>query len=160
MLLGAGIPVRAVVLSGPGKTPSLSTTCPRNLILGWPKKHFYWLKWHQQFQSSEEHQWVVCHALPCFGHIPRHHWSGKQLLVMYTLAQLFGATVFSKLDGNSGFWQISLTEKSRPLTTFITSFGRFQFNKFPFGISSAPEHFQKCMSTILDCSHNFGAQGL
>ena len=36
-----------------------------------------------------------------------------------TLAQLTGAKVFSKLDANSGFWQIPLSESSRPLTTFI-----------------------------------------
>ena len=59
-----------------------------------------------------------------------------------TLAQLSGATVFSKLDANSGFWQIPLAEESRLLTTFITPFGRFCFNKLPFGISSAPEIFQ------------------
>ena len=66
-----------------------------------------------------------------------------------TLAQLSGATIFSKLDANSGFWQILLNEESRPLTRFISPFGRYWFNKLPFGISSAPELFQKRMSTIL-----------
>ena len=66
-----------------------------------------------------------------------------------TLAQLSGATVFSKLDANSGFWQIPLARKSRLLTTFITPFGRYYFNKLPFGISSALELFQKRMNTIL-----------
>ena len=60
-----------------------------------------------------------------------------------TLAQLTGAKVFSKLDANSVFWQIPLAEKSRHLTIFITPFSHFCFNKMPFGISSAPEHFQK-----------------
>jgi len=59
-----------------------------------------------------------------------------------TLAQLSGATTFSKLDANSSFWQIPLSEGSRLLTTFITPFGCFCYNKLPFGISSAPEHFQ------------------
>ena len=67
-----------------------------------------------------------------------------------TLAQLTRATVMSKLDANSGFWQIPLAQESRELTTFITPFGRYCFNKLPFGISSAPEHFQKTMSTILE----------
>ena len=41
------------------------------------------------------------------------------------LGQLMGATVFSYLDANSGFWQIPLCPKSRLLTTFITPCGRF-----------------------------------
>ena len=40
-----------------------------------------------------------------------------------TLALLAGAKVFSKLDTNSGFWQVPLTEPSRHLTTFITPLG-------------------------------------
>jgi len=63
-----------------------------------------------------------------------------------TLAQLTGAEVFFKLDVNSGFWQIPLAEKSHLLTTFITPKGHYCFNKLPFGICSAPEHFQKRMS--------------
>ena len=66
-----------------------------------------------------------------------------------TLAQLTGAKVFSKLDTNSGFWQIPLSPASRLLTTFITLFGHFCFNKLLFGITSAPEHFQKRMTRIL-----------
>lgn len=70
--------------------------------------------------------------------------------VEQTLAQLSGAKIFSRLDANSGFWQIPLSEDSRLLTTFITPFGRFCFNRLPFGISSAPEHFQKRMTRILE----------
>ena len=67
-----------------------------------------------------------------------------------TLAQLAGATIFSKIDANSGFWQIPLAEESRPLTTFVTPYGRYLFNKLPFGISCAPELFQSRMNKILD----------
>ena len=67
-----------------------------------------------------------------------------------TLAQLAGATIFCKIDANSGFWQIPLTEISRPLTTFITPYGRYLFNKLPFGISCAPELFQLRMNMVLE----------
>ena len=43
--------------------------------------------------------------------------------VKQTLAQLAGARVFSKLDANSGFWQIPPSRDSALLTTFITPFG-------------------------------------
>ena len=65
-----------------------------------------------------------------------------------TLAQLSGATVFSKLDANSGFWQIPLEKESRLLTTFITQCGRYCFNKL-FWISRDLELFQKRMSKII-----------
>lgn len=58
------------------------------------------------------------------------------------LALLTGARVFSKLDANSGFWQIPLAPESARLTTFTTPFGRYQFHRLPFGITSAPEQFQ------------------
>ena len=70
--------------------------------------------------------------------------------VEHTLGQLEGAKVFSKIDANSGFWQIPLAKKSALLTTFLTPFGRFCFNRLCFGISSAPEHYQKRMSRLLE----------
>ena len=64
-----------------------------------------------------------------------------------TLAKLSGAKIFSKLDHNSGFWQVPLSRESRLLTTFLT-WGRFAFNKLPFDISSAPEYFQRTMTDL------------
>ena len=71
------------------------------------------------------------------------------------LAQLSGAKIYTKLDANSGFWQIPLSPESALLTTFITPFGRFCFHRLPFGITSGPEHFQCRMSEILN-----GREGL
>ena len=66
-----------------------------------------------------------------------------------SLAKLGKSHFFTKLDANSGFWQLPLDEESRLLTTFVTPFGRYCFNRLPFGISSAPEIFQRTMSEIL-----------
>ncbi|XP_026020736.1 uncharacterized protein K02A2.6-like [Astatotilapia calliptera] len=63
--------------------------------------------------------------------------------------KLAGAKVFSTLDASSGFWQIPLDPSCQKLTTFITPMGRFCFRRLPFGITSAPEIFQRLMSTLL-----------
>ena len=41
-----------------------------------------------------------------------------------TLASLEGCKYSSKMDANSGFWQMRLEEESREYTTFLTPFGR------------------------------------
>ena len=64
-------------------------------------------------------------------------------------SQLSGAKVFSKLDANSGSPQIEVTPESALLTTLITLFGRFCFNRLTFGITYAPEYFQKRMQSAL-----------
>lgn len=65
-------------------------------------------------------------------------------------AKLSGATVFSSLYAASGFWQIPLHPDSCKLTTFITPFGRYCFKRLPFGITSAPEIFQRKMLETLE----------
>ena len=65
------------------------------------------------------------------------------------LPKLTGANVFSLLDAASGFWQIPLDTETAKLTTFITPFGRYYFNRLPFGITSAPEIFQREMTELL-----------
>jgi hypothetical protein len=56
-------------------------------------------------------------------------------------AQLSGMTTFSKIDLNSGFWQLPLDEASSDLCTFSTPFGRFKFLCLFFEASPAPEIF-------------------
>ena len=67
-----------------------------------------------------------------------------------TLALLTGAVYITKLDANSRFWQIPLADSSKLLITFIILFGRYKFNKLPFGVSCAPELIQQRMSRILE----------
>ena len=53
--------------------------------------------------------------------------------------------VFSKADLRDGFLQIQLDEESSKLTTFQTPWGRYRYLRMPFGISPAPEYFQRKM---------------
>ena len=61
-----------------------------------------------------------------------------------TLAMMSDAKVFTKLDARSGFWQIPFTPESRPLTTFITPFGRYFFNRLK------TEDFQRRMLQMFE----------
>ena len=70
--------------------------------------------------------------------------------IEHFLANIQGAKIFSKLQSNSGFHQIPLAESSQRLTTFLTPFGRYCYCRLPFGISSAPEHFQRRIASVLD----------
>ena len=69
--------------------------------------------------------------------------------VDHILGQMAGATVFSKIDANSGFHQILLSKASQLLTTFITPFGRFAYQRLPFGISSGPEQVLEGLEGIV-----------
>jgi hypothetical protein len=70
-------------------------------------------------------------------------------IIEETLGTLKEAKVFSKLDANSGYWQMKLRPAAQKLTAFITPFGRFVCKRLPFGISSAPEIFQREVQKIL-----------
>ena len=56
--------------------------------------------------------------------------------------------MFSLLDAASGFWQIPLEKQTAKLTIFITPIGRYFFHRLPFGITSAPEIFQREISSL------------
>lgn len=61
------------------------------------------------------------------------------------------AKIFSKLDIRDAFHHIELHPDSRHITTFITSKGLYQYKRMMFGISCAPEIFQKTLERILLC---------
>ena len=58
--------------------------------------------------------------------------------------------VITKLDANSGYWQMKLDEDSQLLTTFIPPLGRFSCTRGLFGLSSKQEIFNKHMDSIIE----------
>lgn len=56
---------------------------------------------------------------------------------------------YSKLDVKNAFHQVEISEDSRAITTFITRRDLFRYRRLMFGISCAPELFQKIMERIL-----------
>ena len=55
----------------------------------------------------------------------------------------------SKLDLASGFWQVQLSEATKPLTVFSTRYGLYQFKGMPFGMVNSPGCFSRLMRTVL-----------
>ena len=65
------------------------------------------------------------------------------------LPNLAKAKMFTVLDAKDGFHQVELDDDSSKLTTFWTPFGRYRYLRMPFGISSAPEEWQRRLNEAL-----------
>ena len=55
---------------------------------------------------------------------------------------------FSVVDTKKGYWHVELDDESSLLTTFNTPFGRFKFNRCPFGIKSSQDAFQPKLDEV------------
>ena len=42
-----------------------------------------------------------------------------------------------------------LSEKSRPKSAFVSSFGKWEFKQCPFGLAHAPAYFQRLVNEVL-----------
>lgn len=65
------------------------------------------------------------------------------------LPKIKKAQYFSKLDIKNAFHRVEIHPNSRHLTTFITSKGLYRYKRLMFGITCAPELFQKMLERIL-----------
>ena len=64
------------------------------------------------------------------------------------LASLGGGKTFTKLDLRQVYLQLPLEDESKLYTTINTRKGLFQYNRLPFGVSSAPGIFQRNMEKL------------
>ena len=69
-------------------------------------------------------------------------------------AQLKGSKIYSTFDMRSGYYHIVLCEESRPKTAFVSSFGKWEFKRCPFGLAQAQAYFQRLVNEVLS-GHTF-----
>ena len=64
-------------------------------------------------------------------------------------ARLKDSKIYSTLDMRSGYYHMVLSEKSRPKTAFVSSYGKWEFKRCPFGLAQAPTYVQRLVNEVL-----------
>jgi hypothetical protein len=66
------------------------------------------------------------------------------------LHKLACAKIFTTIDLASGYYQVGLSEESKPYTAFGCEFGFFEYNVMPMGLTNACATFQRMMNKVFD----------
>nr|KYP59168.1 polyprotein [Cajanus cajan] len=64
------------------------------------------------------------------------------------IKRLNHASIFSKFDMKSGYYQIGVKEEDKYKTAFNVPFGHYEWNVMSFGLKNAPSEYQEIMNDI------------
>ena len=64
-------------------------------------------------------------------------------------ARLKGSRIYSTFDMRSGYYHMVVSERARPKTAFVSSHGKWEFKRCPFGLAQALAYFQRLINEVL-----------
>ena len=64
-------------------------------------------------------------------------------------SQVKGSKIYSTFDMKSGYYHLVLSEKARPKMAFVSSYGKWEFKRCPFGLAQALAYFQRLINEVL-----------
>ncbi len=66
-----------------------------------------------------------------------------------SLQQLLGKALYSAMDLQYAYLALRIDENSKPLTTFLTPNGAYQWLSIPTGVACSPAYFIDAVNRIL-----------
>ena len=64
-------------------------------------------------------------------------------------ARLKNSMIYSTFDMRSGYYHMVLSKEARPKSAFVSSFGKWEFKRCPFGLAQTPAYFQWLVNEVL-----------
>ena len=60
-----------------------------------------------------------------------------------------GSKIYSAFDMGNGYYHMVLSKKSRLKTAFVSSYGKWEFKRCPFGLAQASAYYQRLVNEVI-----------